>query len=114
MSEKTWGTAHRISNDGVLDHHVITQAHEPGKIVTAVTQPSRNHILGRNQRMRNEKVTKDLSFGRHVACVPLEDMEALKKKYPGLRSRDGKVRTKTWASILTDPANKKYLVVEKY
>lgn len=111
---KDWGTGHRVTSDGVLDHHFITQAHEPGKIVQAVTQPTRDIILNRNQQIRNEKVEKDLSFGRHVACVPLEDMEALKLKYPGLKSKDGKVRTAAWAAILKDPTNKKYLVVEKY
>lgn len=116
MSKKLqWGSSNRSFVDGSgVKHETITHAHEPGKIYTRRTQASESLILNRNQRMRIEKPERDLSFGRHVACVPLNDYEMLKRKFPDLASTDGKVKTAAWACILKDPDYKKYLVVEKY
>ena len=112
--KKDWGTAVRTSFDGVLKQEIATQAHEPLKVVSNVTQPSRGIILERNKQIRDNKLQKDLSFGRHVACVPLEDLIVLRRKYPNLNAKDGKVRAAAWARVLKDPVNKKFLVVEKY
>ena len=110
-----WGSSNRAYTDGAgVKHETITHAHEPGKIYTRRTQASEDLILNRNQRMRIEKPERDLSFGRHVACVPLNSYEMLKRKFPDLASSDGKIKTKAWAKILTDPKYKKFLVVEKY
>ena len=114
MKTKQWGTAKRTSFDGVMKQEFATQAHEPGRIIVNSTQPDRGKILERNKAIRNDKLERDLSFGRHVACVPLEDYEVLKRKFPGLTSRDMKVKTQTWARILKDPNYKHLLVVDKY
>ena len=110
-----WGSSHRtVDDDSGIRTEFITHAHEPGKVYTRQTQPTADIILNRNQRMRIEKPERDLSFGRHVACVPFNDYQILKKKYPDLNSKDGKVKTAAWAKILKDPDNRKYLVTEKY
>ena len=110
-----WGSSNRSYTDGAgVKHEVITHAHEPGKLYTRSTQASEDLILNRNQRMRIEKPERDLSFGRHVACVPLNDYEMLKRKFPELASTKAHIKTQAWAKILKDPNYKKYLVVEKY
>lgn len=115
MAKLEWGSSKRQEVDGAgVVHTTVTHAHEPGKIYTARTQPSEHLILERNKRMRIEQPERDLSFGRHVACVPLNDYEMLCRKFPDLKSKDAKLKTATWAKILKDPQYCKYLVVEKY
>ena len=110
-----WGSSHKVvDDDSGIRTEFITHAHEPGKVYTKRTQPTADIILERNQRKRIEKPLKDLSFGRHVACIPFNDYEILKKKYPDLASKDAKVKTAAWAKILKDPDNRKYLVQDKY
>jgi len=109
-----WGTARRVSYDGVFKQEVATQAHEPGRVVVNTTQPDKHLILERNKQIRQNKLERDLSFGRHVACIPVEDLEVLKRKFPELTARDGHTRTRMWARILKSPEYKKYLVVDKY
>ena len=111
---KNWGTAVRTSYDGVLKQEIATQAHEPLKVVSNITQPDRGLILDRNKQIRDNKLERDLSFGRHVACIPLEDLNVLRRQYPELNAKDGKTRTAAWARVLKDPSNRKYLVVDKY
>jgi len=111
---KNWGTGTRILSDGVTQRKIMTHAHEPGIVTSVLEQPNRGIILERNKQIRDNKLEKDLSFGRHVACVPIADLERLRKETPDLNAKDGKIRQAAWAKILKDPANKKYLVVEKY
>jgi len=115
MKDLKWGSSHRVADDDSgIRTEFITHAHEPGKVYTKQTQPTEDIILNRNERKRIEKPLRDLSFGRHVACIPVLHYQMLKKKYPDLDSKDGKVKTAAWAKILKDPDNKKYLVQERY
>lgn len=111
---KHWGTGVRTTYDGVLKQEFATQAHEPGKFVINTTQPNKNIILERNKQIRDNKLEKDLSFGRHVACVPIEDLIVLRKKHPMLNSKNAQERTSAWAKVLKSPEYKKYLTVNKY
>lgn len=115
MPKNDWGTSHKfIDDDSGIRTEFITYAHEPGKIYTRRTQPTEDVILKRNQKMRNELPEKDLTFGRHVACIPMIAYMKFKKQYPELSSKDQDLKNRTWAKILKDPANKKYLVRDKY
>jgi hypothetical protein len=111
---KTWGTSRKTSYDGVLKQEFATQAHEPGQVVVNTTQPDKNIILEQNKQIRDNKLQKDLGFGRRVACIPLEDLMVLRKKFPDLNAKDGRTRAAAWARVLKDPSNKKYLTVDKY
>lgn len=110
-----WGSSRRVvDDDSGIRTEFITHAHEPGKVYTRRTQPTDKTILQRNQDIRNNKAYKDLSFGRHVACIPLNDYLMLKKKFPELSSRDAETKTAAWAKILKSPEYKKYLTQDKY
>jgi hypothetical protein len=83
------------------------------KMVRAMTQPTEELILRRNKKLRqNPGVLKDLSFGRLVANIPLNDLEALKRKYPELAHGDAELRSLTMMKILQMPEYKKFLVQE--
>ncbi len=110
-----WGSSRRfLDDDSGIRTEIITYAHEPGKVYTKRTQPTSDRILEANQRIRNERTDKNISFGRHVACIPFNDYMVLKKKFPELSAKDGEVRTRAWARILKDSTYKKYLVQDKY
>lgn len=99
-------------SDGVLN--VTLHQSDEDEVTGTLHQPTRNMILERNQELRNNPGTlRDFTFGSHVACIPLEDLFALKQKYPGLRSRDAKIRSKTMIDILRSPEGRKFLVRDK-
>lgn len=111
---KNWGSSHRyIYDDSGIVTEVITHAHEPGKVYTRRTQPSADLILERNKRMQIEQPERDLSFGRHIANIPYNDLFFLQKKYPDLLSPDKQIRQTALMKILKSPEGAKYLVVER-
>lgn len=114
-SNKNWGSSRRYIYDpsGIVQE-VVTHAHEPGKIYVNKTQPNADIIMQRNQDIRNCKATNDLSFGRYLGSVPLNELEFLKRQYPELRSKDPKIRTRGWAKVFTGEYRNRYLAVEKY
>lgn len=115
MKSANWGSSHKkVMDDSGIQTEFITHAHEPGKIYTKRTQPTEDIILNRNQRLRIEKPLRDLSFGRHVACVPFNEYMILKEKFPELASKDAELKTKAWAKILKNPDYKHLLVQDKY
>lgn len=116
MGSKNWGSSNRVIDDGgPVQQRVITHAHEPGRIYTHREQRNKDVIYERNQSLRNEPGSmKDLSFGRQVADIPIEDFYDLVDKNPELKSPDKEIRKRAMARILKDPANRKFLVVPKY
>ena len=94
--------------DGVLKNTIHTSREG---YTGVLTQPSRNLILERNKELqKNEGAIRDLSFGRQVASIPIIDYLALQKKYPKLRSKDGREKKAEMVRILQLPENKKFLV----
>ncbi|MGD9168557.1 MAG: hypothetical protein PVI97_00670 [Candidatus Thiodiazotropha sp.] len=98
--------------DGAIVQKIATQAHEPGRLYVQNTQPSEDLILERNQKLRNNPgALKDLSFGRQIASVPAIVMSEWMKTYPELRGgAPSKDRQRKLMQLLSDPANRKYLV----
>lgn len=84
------------------------------KLVRALTQPSENLILERNSELRkNPGVMRDLSFGRLLATIPFNDIEALRRKYPVLKFGDAEQIAKAWMKIFHMPEYRKFLVGNK-
>ncbi len=83
-------------------------AHE--NIVTReLTQPDRDLILTRNANLRNNPgAINDLSFGRQMLSVPLEDMEMLRRKHPELRTTDSQIRSDWWKKFILSPESLPY------
>lgn len=113
--ERDWGSSRRVVGveGSPLRKEIVTHAHEPGKVYARMYQPDRKVILERNQRLRNTPgAVKDLSFGRFLASIPLEDYYRLQREHPELRSGDAKVRSQKMLALLRDPENRKFLVQE--
>ena len=84
------------------------------KLQRRLTQPSESIILERNAELRKDPgAIKDLSFGRWVGTIPLNDYEALCRKYPELKHGDGKQRQTCLMKILNSVEGRKYLVQPK-
>ena len=85
-----------------------------GKLTRVLSQPSEEIILNRNKELRkNPGAIKDLSFGRMVGSIPLNDWEMLCRKYPALTRGDSKQMQAQLMKILNSEEGKKYLVQEK-
>jgi len=97
--------------DGLWLQRYRYQAHE-GKLYVETSQPSRRLILERNQALRADPgALRKTDVMRQVACIPLEDMEALVAKYPDLRNyRDKAARERAWARLLNSPEAQPYKV----
>ena len=66
----------------------------------------RRLILERAGRLRSEKVLRDLSFGRLVATIPIEDYYRLIRERPELKVGD----RVAWAQFLTSDEARPFLV----
>ena len=111
--EKDWGSSSRIlaTDASPIHKQIVTHAHEPGKVYARMFQPGRDVILNRNAELqKNPGVIKDLSFGRHLACIPTLDYERLKRENPALRSPDAKVRSAKMIELMKRRENKQFLV----
>ena len=74
---------------------------EGGQLVRKRVQPTEDRILEHNARMRNEpEAFGNLSFAGLELCIPLLHLERLQKKYPDLKSTDGKTRTNAWLAFM--------------
>ena len=79
-----------------------------------LSQPTESLILERNAELRKDPgAIKDLEFGRWVGTIPLNDYEALCRKYPELSAGDGKQRQECLLKILNSEEGRKYLVQPK-
>lgn len=86
-----------------------------GRITTVTTmdQAERAVILERAARLRAEPgAVNDLSFGRLVASIPLEDYYEALQKYPELNSGDQVERTRAWARFLASEEAAKFKVTD--
>ena len=63
-------------------------------------------ILERAKRLRAERVLRDLSFGRLVASIPVEDYYRLLRERPELKTGD----RVAWAQFLTSEEARAFLV----
>lgn len=100
-----------ISYDGVFKSLIRT---EGNKITRILTQPTEEIILERNNELRKNKgALRDLSFGRQVASIPLNDFEMLRRKYPDLTEGDAEQRQNRLTKILSSSEGRKYLVQDK-
>lgn len=71
------------------------------EVVTTLEQKSRNLILERNSQLRNNPGSiKDLSFGRQLASIPLEDWEWFLRHNPDYRKVDKIGRQKMLMNFL--------------
>lgn len=86
---------------------------EHDRVVTVTHQPARNMIMDRTQELRrNPGALRNMTFGGMAAIVPLEDLEALRRKYPGLNSTDAREKTATWRWFLGTEEGRKYVPFE--
>jgi hypothetical protein len=94
--------------DGVFQSEVKIEGDE---VVRLLTQPSADIILERNNELRKNKgALRDMSFGRQVASIPLNEFEMLKRKYPDLVDGDAQQRQMRLMKILNSSEGRKYLV----
>lgn len=66
----------------------------------------REHILDRAAKLRSERVLRDLSFGRLVASIPIDDYYRLLRERPELKTGD----RVAWAQFLTSEEARPFLV----
>lgn len=86
---------------------------EDGILHRKLTQPSEGIILERNKQVRQNSALKDMSFGRQVASIPLNDYEMLCRQYPELIYGDASQRQNRLMKILSSVEGKKYMVQDK-
>jgi hypothetical protein len=99
-----------VEYDGVLRFDYFESPHE-GKVHRRTSQPSADLILNRNAELRkNPGALRDLSFGRLVLNIPVNDLEMLERKYPELRSPDSTERTAAWARFTASAESAPYKV----
>lgn len=84
-----------------------------GALHKKMTQPSESIILQRNSDLRNDNVQRDLSFGRQVASIPLNDFEMLCRKYPDLKRGTSKDKQNRLMKILGSSEGKRFLVRDR-
>lgn len=75
-------------------------AYEDGVLHHELVQPSRQLIIEHNERVRAQQLVRDLSFGRWVLRIPLEDWSELRRKYPELRAKDHETRSRMWRKLM--------------
>ena len=96
--------------DGLWKQRFRFQGHE-GKLYRELSQPSRSLILERNAELRKDpSALRDLSFGRLVLTIPLEDMEDLRAKYPDLAAKHAGIRTRAWQRFIGSSESLPYKV----
>ena len=79
-------------DDGQFKSRIVEHA-ATGEVGHIFEQKDRDVILERNKRLRqNPGALRDLSFGRLVATIPLEDWYHFLKITPGYRQMDKKQR----------------------
>lgn len=102
-----------VQQDSVFKTSVTRQA--TGEYVTTLEQTNRDIILERNRELRkNHGALKDLTFGRQVATIPLEDWEYFLRMNPDYRQMDAKQREAALFKFLhTDDRGKACMVVEE-
>jgi len=86
--------------------------HVDGRAVVETVQDDRELILERAAALRRERVLRDLSFGRQVASIPIEDYYKALAERPALRSGDRVERERAWAEFLSSPEARKFLVTD--
>jgi hypothetical protein len=100
----------RDSFDGLWLERFRWQPSE-GVLYRELSQPSRDLILQRNAELRKQPgALRDLSFGRLALTIPLEDLDALRAKYPDLASRDAGIRSAAWKRFIASAESKPYRV----
>lgn len=85
---------------------------EDDKLHRRLTQPTEGVILERNKQVRQNSALRDMSFGRQVASIPLNDYEMLCRKYPELKHGDAEQKQTRIMKILASSEGKKYMVQE--
>ena len=99
--------------DGVLRKEFKYSPHEDQFYVTLKSDVA-DDILRYNKRLRRAGVhERGLEWGRMVAQIPFDHLQALMKLYPELRDPRHPDRQKTLMKILNSPEGLQYRVVEK-
>lgn len=86
-------------SDGVETFRYVE---EDGKLVRRHTTNDEDAILAHNARLRAHGGPKKMSWGRHVATIPLAVWAVLIKRHPGLNSNDPEERFKAWERFSQD------------
>lgn len=90
-----------VQSDQVFKTKVERNLSGSDEFVTTIEQPSRNLILERNSQLRNNNgAMNDLSFGRQLASIPLEDWEWFLRHNPNYRKVDKVAREKMLFNFL--------------
>ncbi len=91
-----------------LDYRVD---HGANRLIRKLSQPDREIILERNRQLRKHKGTlKDCSFARMQLSIPLEDYEALRRKYPILRNGSNQERSNWYKKFIRSSESEIYRV----
>jgi hypothetical protein len=105
-----------ITNDGLfkstLDTHQAT-----GEVGHLFEQTNRDIILERNRELRKSpNAMNDLSFGRQLASVPLEDWQWFMQQNPGYYQMPKKEKEKCLMNFLknTDRGRASMVVDDQY
>jgi hypothetical protein len=94
--------------DGVFVAELYT---EDDQAIQRLTQPSRELILERNARLRNEPETlKNLDFAGLQLTIPEIDWYILVRKYPDLKSTAQEVRRIAWQKFFASSESDPYRV----
>ncbi len=97
--------------DGITDREFRSVPHEDRLYSRLVMNTNvRQAILERNQRLQNERVLRDLSFGRMALSIPELDYAHLVRKYPDLASPDGEIKQRAWAKFCASSESAPYKV----
>jgi len=87
-------------------------AHGRAVVETGMDPGERALILERARALRNERVLRDLSFGRQVASIPIEDYYRVLRERPGLASNDRDERERAWSEFLSSEEARMFLVTD--
>lgn len=78
------------------------------KSLTLPNTPTIRGALDFVARLRNDRATRDLSFGRWATSVPISHIKALANKFPGLWPLSHPDHQTAYRKFLNSPDSKPY------
>jgi len=86
------------------DEPVKCTVHEQdGGLIGDWQQPGWDRLLDGVRVIRDNRLAKDLRFGRPELEIPVGMLYFLKQKYPELDSKDSQIKTRAWKRFLASP-----------
>jgi hypothetical protein len=78
------------------------------QVVSNWLQPGRRTLLSNVAEVRDNRLAKEMEWGRAELEIPVMDLHFLKKANPDLDSKDATIKTAAWKKFLASPESLPY------